>query len=136
MKTGPGSIKCIIALSAWAKCNGITFSYKTPDTINRRVITLYLKIYAAPWQHRFFYFSLSLNSDMDFISQPSRLLVFALCVFLAIGCADKKNDREGVPLFTLLTTDETGVSFSNQLTEGLNTNILMYEYFYNGAGVA
>ncbi|MEZ4774014.1 MAG: VCBS repeat-containing protein [Bacteroidia bacterium] len=40
------------------------------------------------------------------------------------------------PLFTLLQPDQTNVRFQNTLTEGLNTNILMYEYFYNGGGVA
>ncbi|WP_161890178.1 VCBS repeat-containing protein [Pontibacter russatus] len=40
------------------------------------------------------------------------------------------------PLFTLLPSAKTGISFSNNLTEGLNTNVLMYEYFYNGGGVA
>jgi len=44
--------------------------------------------------------------------------------------------REGHALFTLLSPDSTHVSFSNQLTEGLNTNVLLYEYFYNGGGVA
>src|ERR1700730_3502166 len=56
------------------------------------------------------------------------------------GCVSKekhtsiKNSSE--PLFTLLSPDSTHISFNNQLTEGLNTNILMYEYFYNGGGVA
>lgn len=40
------------------------------------------------------------------------------------------------PLFTLLAPAKTGINFINQLTEGSNTNILMYEYFYNGGGVA
>lgn len=40
------------------------------------------------------------------------------------------------PLFTLLTPEQTGIDFSNELEEGLNTNILVYEYFYNGGGVA
>jgi hypothetical protein len=31
---------------------------------------------------------------------------------------------------------KTGVFFANTLTEGLNTNILAYQYFYNGGGVA
>jgi hypothetical protein len=39
-------------------------------------------------------------------------------------------------LFTLLYPTETNINFQNSLTEGLNTNILMYEYFYNGGGVA
>ncbi|MDX1907396.1 MAG: VCBS repeat-containing protein [Bacteroidia bacterium] len=40
------------------------------------------------------------------------------------------------PLFTLLDPAQTGVHFQNTLTEALNTNILVYEYFYNGGGVA
>lgn len=39
-------------------------------------------------------------------------------------------------LFTLMGETATNITFQNKLTEGLNTNILMYEYFYNGAGVA
>jgi hypothetical protein len=46
----------------------------------------------------------------------------------------KKTDAP--PLFTLLSPEETNVRFQNTLTEGPNTNILMYEYFYNGGGVA
>ena len=39
-------------------------------------------------------------------------------------------------LFSLLPAGETGLQFANTLTEGPNTNILVYEYFYNGGGVA
>lgn len=39
-------------------------------------------------------------------------------------------------LFTLLDSSQSGVNFRNDLIEGPNTNILMYEYFYNGGGVA
>lgn len=42
----------------------------------------------------------------------------------------------GPALFTLLTPEQTHITFSNTLEEGLNTNLLMYEYFYNGGGVA
>ncbi|WP_207504471.1 VCBS repeat-containing protein [Telluribacter humicola] len=42
----------------------------------------------------------------------------------------------GDPLFVLLPAEKTHVDFSNNLSEGLNTNVLMYEYFYNGGGVA
>ncbi|MFT6319654.1 MAG: hypothetical protein ACJAT4_000571, partial [Granulosicoccus sp.] len=40
------------------------------------------------------------------------------------------------PKFTLLPPYESKITFANTLTEGSNTNVLMYEYFYNGAGVA
>lgn len=50
---------------------------------------------------------------------------------------DKGTDgNNSNPLFTLLPAEQTHVDFSNTLTEGLNTNVLMYEYFYNGGGVA
>ncbi|MEP6735017.1 MAG: VCBS repeat-containing protein [Chryseolinea sp.] len=39
-------------------------------------------------------------------------------------------------LFKALPSEKTHITFSNKLTEGPNTNILMYEYFYNGGGVA
>lgn len=40
------------------------------------------------------------------------------------------------PIFTLLFPDKTNIDFQNVINEGLNTNVLMYEYFYNGGGVA
>ncbi|MDQ6903220.1 MAG: VCBS repeat-containing protein [Bacteroidota bacterium] len=39
-------------------------------------------------------------------------------------------------LFTLLAPAYTHVDFNNTITEGANTNVLLYEYFYNGGGVA
>ncbi|MFB6098144.1 MAG: hypothetical protein ABEK84_03340, partial [Salinibacter sp.] len=39
-------------------------------------------------------------------------------------------------LFTSLAPAATGVTFSNTLTEGPKKNVLAYEYFYNGGGVA
>jgi hypothetical protein len=39
-------------------------------------------------------------------------------------------------LFTLVPAEKSNLHFTNQLTEGLNTNVLLYEYFYNGGGVA
>ncbi len=67
------------------------------------------------------------------------LLLAAICTF-SFACSDQKpaaeKQADGPPLFTLLTPEQTHVDFSNTLTEGLNTNVLMYEYFYNGGGVA
>ena len=40
------------------------------------------------------------------------------------------------PLFQLLSSKETGIKFSNTINETENLNVLAYEYFYNGAGVA
>lgn len=64
------------------------------------------------------------------------------CSFVVISCYSCTYD-ESLPertnhssRFILLDPEETGVTFQNTLTEGPNTNILMYEYFYNGGGVA
>lgn len=40
------------------------------------------------------------------------------------------------PLFQLLAPKTTGVKFSNALNETERLNVLAYEYFYNGGGVA
>lgn len=69
------------------------------------------------------------------------LSLISLALFL-MCCQDPSSTEEKpitptIPsLFTLLTPANTHVNFSNSLTEGANTNVLMYEYFYNGGGVA
>lgn len=70
-----------------------------------------------------------------------KTISYALLIIfhLLSGCkgdVEKNTDEAGSPLFTSLGEDETNIHFQNTLTEGLNTNILMYEYFYNGGGVA
>lgn len=40
------------------------------------------------------------------------------------------------PLFTLLPASKTGINFQNKLQETAAQNVLAYEYFYNGGGVA
>lgn len=70
------------------------------------------------------------------------ILIIVLCCQIAAAFFSCSNSRQlppetdGTSLFTLLDPMQTGVIFENTLTEGPNTNILMYEYFYNGGGVA
>ncbi|MEJ7911638.1 MAG: VCBS repeat-containing protein [Chitinophagaceae bacterium] len=53
------------------------------------------------------------------------------------ACKGKEATHTGTAtMFTLLNPAQTGIDFNDSLTEGLNTNVLMYEYFYNGGGVA
>ena len=40
------------------------------------------------------------------------------------------------PMFQVLTAKETNIKFSNDINETENLNVLAYEYFYNGGGVA
>jgi enediyne biosynthesis protein E4 len=72
---------------------------------------------------------------------PLYLILLALIVGLT-NCRNSPPKEESLPapiakpLFSLLSPEQTHVDFSNTLTEGLNTNVMMYEYFYNGGGVA
>jgi hypothetical protein len=62
-----------------------------------------------------------------------------IALFISTSCQEQKETQTEVtepPLFTLLTPEHTHVDFQNIINEGLNTNVLMYEYFYNGGGVA
>ena len=67
-----------------------------------------------------------------YIIYSFKLLLIAIS---AVTC-NSKNENETQPLFSLLPSAQTNITFSNTLTEGLNTNVLMYEYFFNGGGVA
>lgn len=66
----------------------------------------------------------------------SVLSLGALCLLLSCNPSGKEAEKKGPALFTLLSPGETGVTFNDSLIEGPNTNVLMYEYFYNGGGVA
>lgn len=72
------------------------------------------------------------------ISKKIIYCALLLWIYLLFGCNREtgSKDKNGQPLFTLLSPDETNISFQNTLTEGPNTNVLMYEYFYNGGGTA
>ncbi|OWW23696.1 RNA-binding protein [Zobellia sp. OII3] len=63
-----------------------------------------------------------------------------LCFFF-VSCKDQDQKKDTPPeptetLFSLLPPEETNVLFQNSLEENLNVNVLMYEYLYNGGGVA
>ncbi|MBJ6142272.1 VCBS repeat-containing protein [Hymenobacter sp. BT559] len=52
--------------------------------------------------------------------------------FLGLALGSKAQQ----PLFSLLSAQETGINFNNAVSENEALNILSYEYFYNGGGVA
>jgi len=72
-----------------------------------------------------------------------RIITIFFSLFTVLyGCrqSSDKGTKETAtprdPLFTLLSPDQTNISFNNILEENLNLNVLMYEYTYNGGGVA
>ncbi|HLF62713.1 MAG TPA: VCBS repeat-containing protein, partial [Saprospiraceae bacterium] len=79
-------------------------------------------------------------------------LFWAVCALalMVISCHDKTSDgsfkpldytessiqQDEQPLFTLLDSSYTGVTWINAIEETEQINILTYEYLYNGGGVA
>lgn len=54
-----------------------------------------------------------------------------LASLLLIGCSKKEGQ-----LFEKLSSDESNITFNNQLLDSKNISILDYLYYYNGGGVA
>ncbi|HEX7906303.1 MAG TPA: VCBS repeat-containing protein [Chitinophagaceae bacterium] len=48
----------------------------------------------------------------------------------------KGSAQQTTPLFTQLKSKQTGIDFTNTIKENDALNVLAYEYFYNGGGVA
>ena len=73
-----------------------------------------------------------------------RVFIILVLIFLYIQCGDSqkkilsKEDSKVITeaLFTLLYPSETKLNFINVLNESPTVNGLIYEYLYNGAGVA
>lgn len=65
--------------------------------------------------------------------------VFSIGIF---SCKDKYDNDNGstdninTMLFTTLSYSQTGISFVNEIPESSAMNSMVYEYFYNGGGVA
>ncbi|MGB3182710.1 MAG: VCBS repeat-containing protein [Cyclobacteriaceae bacterium] len=68
------------------------------------------------------------------------LFTYALLSLLTLGlisCGDSKDEETQEPkLFTLISPEQSGVTFSNDLEETPAMNVFNYLYFYNGGGVA
>ena len=78
---------------------------------------------------------------MNYPYTAYKFCCFLMLVLFIFGCKNENNKVKDdnftlIPLFTLLPSEETNILFENKLTEGLNANVLMYEYLYNGGGVA
>lgn len=83
------------------------------------------------------------NQLIDFLQmKPVFFIVVSALSLVLYSCnnaeqeAQKPVHQKGNALFKLLSPEHTNISFTNKIEEGLNQNVLMYEYFYNGGGVA
>ncbi|WP_425639156.1 VCBS repeat-containing protein [Algoriphagus yeomjeoni] len=79
-----------------------------------------------------------MNPQLTFRKNKSlRILqVLALGALIFIGSCQKKQQETVQTLFELVSTDSTNLAFTNQIQETEVANILTYQYFYNGGGVA
>lgn len=68
------------------------------------------------------------------IPLQKRILLAALNLFLLLQAFHVASAQP--PLFQSLPSSETGIHFNNRLVESPEQNIITYEYFYNGGGVA
>lgn len=67
----------------------------------------------------------------------TRLVLFGLLLSLSAAACGKKGGEETTGrMFQLMPAAETGVAFVNELTESDSMNQLIYNYAYNGGGVA
>jgi len=69
------------------------------------------------------------------------LTIFMISTTLFFSCESKKEEelktKENIAtLFTLLSPEETGIDFINEVVNQKNFNIFKYRNFYNGGGVA
>ena len=65
---------------------------------------------------------------------PMRLLIAWLALVLATPMTSIQSQE--TPLFSLLESTKTGVRFVNTISETEGFNVLAYEYFFNGGGLA
>ena len=61
----------------------------------------------------------------------NKLSFFLFCFLCLHTAAQNKN----IPMFSLMSEKQTGISFINKIREDDSLNVLRYEYMYNGAGV-
>ena len=66
-----------------------------------------------------------------------KLIYCILLLVVVNACSDHQNtSTENIPLFVAKESSYTGVTFANSIKENENINGILYEYLYNGGGVA
>lgn len=72
-------------------------------------------------------------------------LIVILSLTIILGCIDKEENNSknklssSTQVFEIIKSEESGIDFSNDLSEDVNDetkNILSFDHFFNGAGVA
>ncbi len=72
---------------------------------------------------------------IQFIQKITSISILGFIMSLSMVC-NTFSQTDYSANFQKLNSRKAGISFKNQLKEDANNNILRYEYFYNGGGVA
>lgn len=73
---------------------------------------------------------------MNFLNTSKTVLLLTLGSFVFLKSVNNLQAQSSSPNFEKISNKKSGVTFKNQLKEDEKNNILRYEYFYNGGGVA
>ena len=73
---------------------------------------------------------------MKFFSPIILILLFASCSSEGDQSVINQSKNQASSGLTLLSYEETGIDFQNEIKENGQMNVLMYEYYHNGGGVA
>ncbi len=67
-----------------------------------------------------------------------QVIIFSSVILFFINCNNSgvDNKKKENTLFNLIPPDKTHIDFNNELKEDDENNVLAYQYFYNGGGVA
>jgi hypothetical protein len=79
-----------------------------------------------------------LNPQLKYLIKPvsQSLQVIALGALCFFSACQQKREEFTATLFQVVSADSTHLNFINQIKETAQVNILTYQYFYNGGGVA
>ncbi|MGY4386634.1 hypothetical protein ACVWYN_003690 [Pedobacter sp. UYP24] len=62
--------------------------------------------------------------------------LFTLSLLFLVSCKNNHDGQAENKLFILLPSEKTHIDFNNVITEDAHANVMSYQYFYNGGGVA
>jgi hypothetical protein len=67
-----------------------------------------------------------------------KLITLLVAIILLVNCSEDKEKPADKPLFLLnqISAKESGIDFSNMVSEDAQHSIINYIYYYNGGGVA
>ncbi len=74
--------------------------------------------------------------NLEFLSSITKLKLFLAAGALTFMSCEQNEEKEQALFFSNPVSKDTGLNFTNQLTENRDANILDYLYYYNGGGVS